>query len=354
MEEVDAFLAAGGGENKMKKHNISIAGATGVVGATILSILEERNFPINKIFLLASHRTAGEKRKFKNQEIEIQDIDKFDFSQSDISFFCTGNEISAKYAPIATKAGNLVIDKSSHFRYHKDVPLIVPEVNQNAIQDYPKQNLIANPNCNTIPIVVALKPIYDAVGLKRVNVATYQSVSGSGKEAVNELQNQTQQILNKLQIEPRIYPQQIAFNVLPHIDEFEENGYTREEMKIIWEMQKIFNDDKIAINPTAVRVPVFYGHSAAVHIETHDKISAKQALALLACAPGVELINGKHPYPTPVLNAAGKDNVFVGRIREDLSHDKGLNLWVVADNLRKGAALNAIQVAENIIKTGIK
>jgi aspartate-semialdehyde dehydrogenase len=226
-------------------------------------------------------------------------------------------------------------------------------VNQDDIGRYANKNIIANPNCNTIPIVVALKPIYDAVGLVRVNVATYQSVSGSGKEAMMELREQTSQILNGEEIAPKVYPQQIAFNVIPHIDQFEENGYTREEMKIVWEMHKILNDNTIAINPTAVRVPVFCGHSAAVHIETRDKITTAEALRLLKAAPGIKVITGEFPYPTPVQDAAGRDFVYVGRVREDFSHPKGLNLWVVADNLRKGAALNAIQVAERLIGSSL-
>ncbi len=331
-------------------YNVAIVGATGVVGSTILSILEERKFPINKIFLLASSRSAGEKRTFKGESHTIEDISQFDFSQTTLCFFCTGNDISAEYAPKAAAAGNIVLDKSSHFRYETNVPLVVPEVNEHAISGYRETNIIANPNCNTIPIVVALKPIYDAVGLARINIATYQSVSGTGKDAITELTEQTTQILNKQPINPKVYPQQIAFNVLPHIDHFEENGYTREEMKIVWEMQKIFNDDSIAINPTAVRVPVFCGHSAAVHIETKDKITTQQAISLLENAPGVKLITGKFPYPTPVLDASGNDFVYVGRVRDDLSHPLGLNLWVVADNLRKGAALNAVQVAEKLVR----
>jgi aspartate-semialdehyde dehydrogenase len=329
-------------------YNVSVVGASGVVGTTLLSILAERGFPIKNLYLLASHRSAGENINFNGKAHTIIDITQFDFAQSDISFFCSSNDIAAEYAPKAVAAGNIVLDKSSHFRNDKTVPLIVPEVNQDHIANYSNQKLIASPNCNTIPIVVALKPIYDAVGITRINIATYQSVSGTGKAAVTELEKQSNQILKGEDISPQVYPQQIAFNVLPHIDEFEDNGYTREEMKIVWETQKIFNDFTIAINPTAVRVPVYCGHSAAVHIETNEKLTLKHALDLLAQAPGVKLITGKFPYPTPVLDAAGKDAVYVGRVREDISSAKGLNLWVVADNLRKGAALNAIQVAERM------
>lgn len=243
----------------------------------------------------------------------------------------------------------MVIDKSFYYRNHEDVPLVVPEVNVNSLIDYKKMRIIANPNCTTIPIAVALKPIYDAVGIDRINVCTYQSVSGTGKEAMIELQEQTTQLLAKQKISPKVYNQQIAFNVLPHIDDFQENGYTREEMKIVWEMRKIFNDPSLAINPTAVRVPVFCGHAAAIHLETKDFLSVEQALKLLQHAPGVRLMTGEFPYATPV-QAAASDDVCVGRVRADISHGKGLNLWIVSNNLRKGAALNALQITEHLIK----
>ena len=329
--------------------NIAIAGATGIVGATLLSILEERKFPVKNLYLLASHRSTSETREFKGKNYLVEDIATFDFSQTQICFFCTGNDISAEYAPKAAALGNVVIDKSSHFRYDSDVPLIVPEVNEKALAGFRKKNIIANPNCNTIPVVVALKPIYDAVGISRINIATYQSVSGSGKQAISELAEQTAQLLNGKSAKHKVYPQQIAFNVLPHIDDFQENGYTKEEMKIVWETQKIMGDDTIAINPTAVRVPVFYGHSAAVHIETKKKITAKKAIQLMQKMPGIKVDTGKYPYSTPTKDAAGNDFIYVGRIREDLSFEKGLDMWVVADNLRKGAALNAIQIAECLI-----
>lgn len=334
----------------MNSYNIAIVGATGLVGSTTLSILEERKFPINKIYLLASHRSVGDALEFNGKSYFVEDLADFDFTQTQICFFCTSNDISEKYAPKAAASGNVVIDKSSHFRYDKNIPLIVPEVNGEALAHFRKKNIIANPNCNTIPVAVALKPIYDAVGITRINIATYQSVSGSGKDAINELAQQTAFLLNGKPIKPKIYSQQIAFNVLPHCDELQENGYTREEMKVVWELQKILGDKKIAINPTAVRVPVFYGHSAAVHIETNDKISLKDALDLLNKTPGIKLMTGKNQYPSPVRDAAGKDEVFVGRVREDISHKKGLDMWVVTDNLRKGAALNAVQIAEELIK----
>lgn len=334
-----------------KKYNIAVVGATGLVGATTLEILEERQFPINKIFLIASHRSAGDTREFAGKSYFIEDIKDFDFKKVEIAFFSAGGLVSADYALKAAEAGCVVIDKSSHFRYDVDVPLVVPEVNGESIAHFNKKNIIANPNCNTTPVVVALKPIYDAVGITRMNIATYQSVSGSGKLAVNELAEQTGKLLNGLPIKSKVYPQQIAFNVLPHCDEFQENGFTKEEMKIIWETQKILNDKTININPTAARVPVFYGHSAAVHLETKEKLPLKKALSILKKAPGITLLEGKYPYPTPIKDAAGKDSVFVGRVREDLSHPLGLNFWVVADNLRKGAALNAVQIAETLISS---
>lgn len=329
---------------------VAVVGATGLVGSTLLGLLQEQNVPAAKLYLLASANSAGGKIKYANEELLIHDLAQFDFTKTKIAFFCVSNDLAGKYAEIAAKAGNVVIDKSSHYRYHPDVPLIVPEVNPQAIAQYKKMGIIASPNCSTIPITVALKPIYDKVGIKRINVATYQSVSGTGKEAVNELTNQSRQILAHEEITNSVYPQQIAFNVLPHIDDFLENGYTREEMKIVWEMRKIFGDESLQINPTAVRVPVYYGHSAAVHVETRDKLSAGEAENILKDAPGVKLITGKFPYPTPVMDAAGRDLVYVGRVREDISHDKGLNFWIVADNLRKGAALNALQIANQLVK----
>lgn len=330
-------------------YSIAIVGATGLVGTTLLSLLEERAFPIDKIYLLASQQSAGKEILFHGKAQPIYDLASFDFSQTQLAFFCVGNHVAESYAPKAVAAGNIVIDKSYFYRTHDEVPLVIPEVNINDLARY-KSSIIASPNCNTIPIAVGLKPIYDTVGITRINVATYQSVSGTGKEAIAELTEQTQQLLNHQQIQPKIYSQQIAFNVLPHIDDFQDNGYTREEMKIVWEMQKIFNDKTLAINPTAVRVPVICGHAASVHIETKQKLSAKEAIAILSKAHGITVMTGKYPYPTPAQDAAGKDHVYVGRIREDISHDKGLNLWIVADNLRKGAALNSVQIAEHLIK----
>ncbi|MDX1900895.1 MAG: aspartate-semialdehyde dehydrogenase [Gammaproteobacteria bacterium] len=330
----------------MKKfQDIAVIGATGMVGSILLSLLEERDFPVRHLYLLASERSVGEIISFRGKSHPIQALSTFDFSKTQLCFFCASNDIAKKYAPIAAEKGNIIIDKSSYFRMDPEVPLVVPEVNPGALRSLPK-NIIASPNCSTIPVVVALKPIFDAVGIERINVATYQSVSGSGRDAVKELAKQTAQLLNGQPISPSVYPQQIAFNVLPHIDAFEENGYTREEMKVVNETRKILDDSNLMVNATAVRVPVFFGHSIAVHAETRKKLSAKDAMLLLSRAPGITLFNDPATYPTPVHDAAGKDDIFVGRVRDDISHPRGLNLWIVADNVRKGAALNAIQIAE--------
>ncbi len=336
----------------MKKVNVAVVGATGAVGETMVSILEERDFPVDNLYLLASSRSAGNKVRFKGKQVVVQDLAEFDFSQAQVGFFSAGGSVSAEYAPKAGAAGCVVIDNTAHFRYDDDIPLVVPEVNPHAIAGFAQRNIIANPNCSTIQMLVALKPIHDAVGIERINVATYQAVSGTGKEAIEELAGQTARLLNGKPIECEVYPKQIAFNVLPHIDVFQENGYTKEEMKMVWETQKIFEDPKITVNPTAVRVPVFYGHSEAVHIETRDKITAEQVRALLAKAPGVTVLDERAAggYPTAVTEASGKDPVFVGRIREDISHPRGINLWVVADNVRKGAALNSIQIGEILVR----
>ena len=335
-----------------KEFDVAVVGATGAVGETMISILEQRDFPVRKLYPLASSRSAGSRIEFKGRQITVGDLDAFDFSQVQIGLFSAGGSVSEKYAPRAAAAGCIVIDNTAHFRYDDDVPLVIPEVNPGAVAAYGQRNIIANPNCSTIQMLVALKPIYDAVGIERINVCTYQAVSGTGKEAIEELAAQTAALLNAKPIEVKVYPKQIAFNVLPQIDVFQDNGYTKEEMKMVWETKKIFEDDAILVNPTAVRVPVFYGHSEAVHIETRDKISVEDAQSLLDKAPGVELLDVREPggYPTAVTESAGKDPVFVGRIREDISHPRGLNLWVVADNVRKGAALNSVQIAEILIK----
>jgi len=332
--------------------DVAVVGATGAVGETLLSILAERNFPVNNLYALASSRSAGKKINYQGKTITVEDLTQFDFSKVQIGLFSPGASVSKIHAPRAAEAGCIVIDNTSYFRQEADIPLIVPEVNAAALAGYKNRNIIANPNCSTIQMVVALKPIYDAVGIERVNVATYQAVSGSGKEAIEELAGQTAALLNAKPITPTVYPKQIAFNVLPHIDVFMDNGYTKEEMKMVWETQKIMGDAQILVNPTTVRVPVFYGHAEAVHIETRDKITVAQARDLLRAMPGITLLDTREAggYPTSVTEAAGNDAVFVGRIREDISHPRGLNMWVVADNIRKGAALNAVQIAEILIK----
>ncbi|MEH6588243.1 MAG: aspartate-semialdehyde dehydrogenase [Halioglobus sp.] len=334
-------------------YDVAVVGATGAVGEAMISILEERDFPVGNLYALASSRSAGKSIMFKGNTLKVTDLAEFDFSQVQIGLFSAGGSVSEKYAPIAAQAGCVVIDNTSHFRRDEDVPLIVPEVNIEALADYTRRGIIANPNCSTIQMLVALKPIYDAVGIERINVCTYQAVSGTGKEAIDELAGQTARLLNGQQAECKVYPKQIAFNALPHIDTFQENGYTREEMKMVWETQKIFGDHSIQVNPTCVRVPVFFSHSEAVHIETVDKISAAQARELLMHAPGVQVMDEQVDggYPTAVTDSAGTDPVFVGRIREDISHPRGLDMWIVSDNVRKGAALNSVQIAESLIAT---
>ncbi|MFI4918404.1 MAG: aspartate-semialdehyde dehydrogenase [Legionellales bacterium] len=328
--------------------NIAIVGATGAVGEAFITVLQERKFPVKTLYPLASARSVGKTIAFNNKQLEILDLAEFDFSQADIALFSAGGSISEEYAPKAVAAGCVVIDNSSFFRYDKDIPLVVPEVNAHCIAEYKNRGIIANPNCSTIQMVVALKPLHDVAGITRINVATYQSVSGTGKEAISELIAQMADLLNGRPAKVAVYPQQIAFNAIPHIDQFEENGYTREEMKMVWETRKIFEDDSILVNPTAVRVPVIYGHSEAIHVEFKQPITAEQARSLLSKAPGVKVVDNraKSSYPTVLKNAVGQDEVFVGRIRQDISHPCGLDLWVVADNIRKGAATNAVQIAE--------
>ncbi|KFZ36748.1 aspartate-semialdehyde dehydrogenase [Shewanella mangrovi] len=333
-----------------QEFNVVVLGATGAVGQTMIEILEQRNFPVAKLFPLASSRSAGNTVTFHGKQVEILDVETFDWTQAQIGFFSAGGDVSAKWAPIAGDAGCVVIDNTSHFRYDADIPLVVPEVNPHAIADFRNRNIIANPNCSTIQMLVALKPIYDNFGISRINVATYQSVSGSGQKAIEELATQTAKKLQGLPSEPTVYPKQIAFNVLPHIDKFMDNGYTKEEMKMVWETQKIFGDSSILVNPTAARVPVFYGHSEAVHIETQQPVDAESVKALLRDAPGIVLFDDDNDYPTAATDAAGEDPVFVGRIRKDISHEYGLNLWVVSDNIRKGAALNSVQIGELLIR----
>ena len=337
-----------------KQYKVAVVGATGAVGEAMLSVLAERKFPVGELVALASERSAGDYVKFGNDEVMVRDLATFDPAGVDIALFSAGGSISKQYAPKFAAAGAVVIDNSSTFRYDDDVPLVVSEVNPQEARNRPR-GIIANPNCSTMQLMVALKPIHDAAGIERINVATYQSVSGGGRSGLEELGRQTGQLLNFQDIEPQKFQVQIAFNLIPHIDDFQDNGYTKEEMKLVWETRKILGDDSIQVNPTAVRVPVFYGHSEAVNIETRRKVTAGEARALLEGAPGVEVVDERKPggYPTPVTHASGNDPVYVGRIREDLSHPRGLNLWVVADNIRKGAALNAVQIAEVLVADGL-
>ncbi|MBZ4186148.1 MULTISPECIES: aspartate-semialdehyde dehydrogenase [Thermomonas] len=336
------------------KYKVAVVGATGAVGEVMLSILAERKFPISELVALASERSAGSHIDFGDDEVLVQDLANFDPSSVDIALFSAGGATSKEYAPKFAAAGAVVIDNSSTFRYDDDVPLVVSEVNPDAAKNRPR-GIIANPNCSTMQLMPVLAPIHREYGIERVNVATYQSVSGGGRSAMEELGRQTAELLSFQDIEPKKFPVQIAFNLIPHIDEFQPNGYTKEEMKLVWETQKILGDSTIQVNPTAVRVPVFFGHSEAVNIETKHKITVEQARALLGKAAGVEVVDEHKAggYPTPVTHASGKDPVFVGRIREDFSHPRGLNLWVVADNIRKGAALNAVQIAELLVAEGL-
>ncbi len=335
-----------------RQYTVAVVGATGAVGETILTVLAERGFPVGKLVALASERSAGERISFDGQQVMVQDLAGFDPAGVDIALFSAGGAISKEHAPRFAAAGAIVIDNSSAFRYDDDVPLVVSEVNPDAALN-PPRGIIANPNCSTMQMLVALAPIHRAVGIERINVATYQSVSGAGRSALEELGRQTAAILSFADPEPARFPVQIAFNLIPQIDDFLDNGYTKEEMKLVWETRKILGDASIEVNPTAVRVPVFYGHAEAVHIETRTPISAEAARALLEKAPGVVVVDERRSggWPTPVTHASGTDPVYVGRIRQDISHPRGLNLWVVADNIRKGAALNAVQIAELLVKT---
>ena len=333
--------------NAPRRFKVAVVGATGAVGETMLSILAERKFPASEVIALASERSAGGEVDYGNQKLDVEDLAKFDPKGVDIALFSAGGSVSKEYAPKFAAAGAVVIDNSSAFRYDDDVPLVVSEVNPEAARNRPR-GIIANPNCSTMQMLVALAPLHREYGIERINVATYQSVSGGGRSALEELGVQTGQLLNFQSIDPQRFPVQIAFNLIPHIDDFQPNGYTKEEMKLVWETQKILGDKNIQVNPTAVRVPVFYGHSEAVNIETKKKVTVEAARALLEKSPGVVVVDEHKPggYPTPVTHASGQDPVFVGRIREDFSHPRGLNLWIVSDNIRKGAALNAVQVAE--------
>ena len=332
-------------------YDVAVVGATGLVGEAMIQVLEERKFPVGQLFPLASQRSAGRTLKFRDQSVAVQALDGFDFEQVQLALFSAGGSVSADYVPHAAAAGAIVIDNTSQFRYENDIPLVVPEVNPQRIADYTNRGIIANPNCSTIQMVVALKPIYDAVGIERINVATYQAVSGAGRLAFERLTEHTRQVLAGVDPVVRGNEKWVAFNAVPQIDVFLDTGYTKEEMKMIWETRKILEDPAIMVNPTAVRVPVYFGHSEAVHIETRTKITVPEVRKLLNSAPGVVVIDGRElgAYPTAATDAAHKDAVYVGRIREDLSHPRGINLWVVADNLRKGAATNSVQIAEILV-----
>jgi len=334
--------------------NVAVVGATGAVGTQMIECLEERNFPVGKIKFLASGRSAGQVLEFNGKSVLVEELKHDSFEGIDIALFSAGGARSEEFCPSAAKAGAVCIDNSSAWRMDKDVPLVVPEVNPHAIAGYKKKGIIANPNCSTIQMVVALKPLHDFGTIKRIVVSTYQAVSGTGKKAIDELRIQTGELLNGRPAKNEVYPHRIAFNCLPQIDSFCDNGYTKEEMKMVNETAKIMESD-IKTTATCVRVPVFYGHSESVNIETERKISAVKARELLQDAPGVELVDDPTSGDYPMaINAAGEDSTLVGRIREDASVENGLNLWIVADNIRKGAATNAVQIAEILVEKYLK
>jgi aspartate-semialdehyde dehydrogenase len=334
---------------KKEKYVMAVVGATGAVGGEMTYILEQRNFPVDKLRLFASERSAGKKLKFRDNEITVEPLDKDSFKGIDIALFSAGAERSKEWAPVAADSGCVVVDNSSYWRMDPEIPLVVPEVNPEDIRKH--KGIIANPNCSTIQMVVVLKPIHDAARIKRVVVSTYQAVSGTGLKAMDELQIQTRDILNFKEPEAKVYPHQIAFNLLPHIDSFLESGYTKEEMKMVNETKKIMGDESIKVTATAVRVPVFKCHAESLNIETEKKLSPNDARAALAAAPGIVVFDApeKNVYPLPVA-VANSDETYVGRIREDDTVECGINMWIVADNLRKGAALNTVQIAEKLIE----
>lgn len=333
--------------------HLAVVGATGTVGRAMVEILHQRKFPLSRLSLLASSTSVGESVAYGRREQAVMDAESFDFSDCQIVLMAAGSEVARIIAPKAAAAGALVIDNSSEFRYDEDVPLVVPEVNPQHIAERMTRNIIANPNCSTIQMMLAVAPIHRALGVQAIQVATYQSVSGAGRAGIDELARQTMDMLGFKTVEPEFFPVQMAFNVIPQIDRFEDNGYTREEMKIVWESRKILDSDTLAVNATAVRVPVFYGHSEAVHLSTREPVDVAAVRQLLSESPGITVVDhsAAAAYPTAVTHAAGSDSVFVGRIRADLDNPHGVNLWVVSDNVRKGAALNAIQIAEFLVKS---
>jgi len=335
-----------------KKYNIAVVGATGAVGMMMTQVLLEKNFPIDNLYLLASNKSEGKKINILNQEFTVESLDGFNFSNVDIALFSAGSDVSEKYAKEATNKNTIVIDNTSFFRYDESIPLIVPEINPDQIGNYKSSGIIANPNCSTIQMLVAIKPIHDMCNIKRINVCTYQAVSGTGNDAIKELNDQVNAYVNKKEIISEVYPKQIAFNVIPQIDKFMKNGYTKEEMKMVWETKKIM-DDKIEVNPTTVRVPVFYGHSEAVHLELEKKITAGDAKKLLSAKGNGVILIDEHTdggYPCAANECENSNEVYVGRVREDISCANGLNMWVVSNNIRKGAAYNSVQIAELLIK----
>ncbi|MDL1956320.1 MAG: aspartate-semialdehyde dehydrogenase [Candidatus Desulfofervidus auxilii] len=334
-----------------KEVNVAVVGATGAVGNEMVKVLEQRNFPVKNLKLLASERSIGKTLNFHDEEVPVEVLSEDSFKGIDIALFSAGASISKQYAPLAAAAGAVVVDNSSAFRQEPDVPLVVPEVNPHAIAQYKNRGIISNPNCSTIQMVVVLKPIHDVAKIKKVVVATYQAVSGTGRRAINELENQVKALFNFQPVNCEVYPHQIAFNCLPHIDIFFENGYTKEEMKMYFETKKIMEDENIIVSATCVRVPVFYGHSEAVHMELEKPLDVADVRKILSNSPGIKVIDdpSKNLYPLAI-EAAGKDEVFVGRIRKDLAFENGIAMWIVADNVRKGAALNAVQIAEILLE----
>jgi len=334
-----------------KQYRVAVAGATGAVGNEMIKVLAEQKFPLASLKLLASSRSAGKTLEFGGEKLNVEELREDSFEDVDIALFSAGAGVSREFAPLAARSGCVVIDNSSAWRMDPEVPLVVPEVNPHAVADFKNKGIIANPNCSTIQMVVVLKPIYDAAGIERVVVSTYQAVSGTGKRAMEELKDQTTNLLNFQETPAEVYPYRIAFNCFPHIGSFLENGYTEEEMKMVHETQKILEDSNIRVSATTVRIPVFYGHSEAVNIQTKKKLTAKEARVLLFRAPGVRVVDNpsERIYPMP-LEATGIDDTLVGRIREDISSENGLALWIVADNIRKGAALNTVQIAQLLVK----
>ncbi len=335
-----------------KTVDVAVVGATGLVGETILAIMQKRKFPVGNLYLLASERTAGKVIRFAGKSTRVENLADFDFSKAQIGLFSAGGSVSAEYAPKAAEAGCVVVDNTSHFRNDDDIPLVISEVNPEDIALYKKRGIIANPNCSTMQMLMAIKPLHDAARVKHIQVATYQSVSGAGRKGTEMLARQTALLLNGQSLDLAPDEPRIAFNAWPHIDSFQDNGYTREEMKMVWESQKILHDPDILVNPTAVRIPVFFGHSEAVTIETERDLSVEEATKLLRAAPGVKVKDSQKfgGYPTPALEGTDTDPVYVGRLRRDISRPRSLNFWVVCDNVRKGAALNTVQIAEKLVK----